>query len=50
MHCRFSVALWLEKLLVPVGIKGWKAPQAAGVIHTDFVKGFIKAEVGSFKG
>ncbi len=25
--------------------KGWKAPQAAGVIHTDFEKGFIKAEV-----
>jgi GTP-binding protein YchF len=25
--------------------KGWKAPQAAGVIHTDFVKGFIRAEV-----
>jgi len=28
--------------------KGWKAPQAAGVIHTDFEKGFIKAEVTSF--
>jgi ribosome-binding ATPase len=25
--------------------KGWKAPQCAGVIHTDFEKGFIKAEV-----
>lgn len=25
--------------------KGWKAPQAAGVIHTDFEKGFIRAEV-----
>jgi GTP-binding protein YchF len=25
--------------------KGWKAPQAAGVIHTDFEKGFIKADV-----
>ncbi len=25
--------------------KGWKAPQAAGVIHTDFEKGFIKAEI-----
>ncbi len=25
--------------------QGWKAPQAAGVIHTDFEKGFIKAEV-----
>ncbi|MCW2499783.1 MAG: redox-regulated ATPase YchF [Frankiales bacterium] len=29
--------------------KGWKAPQAAGVIHTDFEKGFIKAEVIGFK-
>jgi len=25
--------------------QGWRAPQAAGVIHTDFEKGFIKAEV-----
>jgi ribosome-binding ATPase len=29
--------------------KGWKAPQAAGVIHTDFEKGFIKAEVIKLK-
>jgi len=28
--------------------KGWKAPQAAGVIHTDFEKGFIKAEIYSY--
>jgi len=28
--------------------KGWKAPQAAGVIHTDFEKGFIKAEIVSY--
>ena len=28
--------------------KGATAPQAAGVIHTDFQKGFIKAEVISF--
>ncbi len=28
---------------------GWKAPQAAGVIHTDFEKGFIKAEVTSYE-
>ncbi len=28
--------------------KGWKAPQCAGVIHTDFERGFIKAEVISF--
>jgi len=29
--------------------KGWKAPQAAGVIHTDFEKGFIKADVFSYE-
>lgn len=29
--------------------KGWTAPQAAGVIHTDFERGFIKAEVVSFE-
>jgi ribosome-binding ATPase YchF (GTP1/OBG family) len=29
--------------------KGWTAPQAAGVIHTDFERGFIKAEVTSFE-
>lgn len=28
--------------------KGTKAPQAAGVIHTDFEKGFIRAEVIGF--
>ena len=28
--------------------RGWKAPLAAGVIHTDFEKGFIKAEVISY--
>nr|MBP7057651.1 DUF933 domain-containing protein [Candidatus Gracilibacteria bacterium] len=28
--------------------KGATAPQAAGVIHTDFEKGFIKAEVASY--
>jgi GTP-binding protein YchF len=29
--------------------KGATAPQAAGVIHTDFERGFIKAEIVSFK-
>ena len=29
--------------------EGWKAPQAASVIHTDFEKGFIKAEVIAYK-
>jgi ribosome-binding ATPase len=28
--------------------RGWKAPEAAGVIHTDFEKGFIRAEVISY--
>src|SRR3712207_5152718 len=28
--------------------KGATAPQAAGVIHTDFERGFIKAEIVSF--
>lgn len=31
---------------VPIGAK---APQAAGVIHTDFEKGFIKAECASYE-
>ena len=30
-------------------VKGWKAPQAAGVIHSDFEKGFIKAEIVSYE-
>ena len=29
--------------------KGWKAPKAASVIHTDFERGFIKAEVIAYK-
>ena len=29
-------------------LKGFKAPQAAGVIHTDFEKGFIRAETIAF--
>jgi len=28
--------------------KGWKAPRCAGVIHTDFEKGFIRAEIASY--
>jgi ribosome-binding ATPase YchF (GTP1/OBG family) len=28
---------------------GFKAPQAAGVIHTDFERGFIKADVISYE-
>ncbi len=30
-------------------IKGMRAPQAAGVIHTDFEKGFIRAETVAYK-
>ena len=29
-------------------MKGTAAPQAAGVIHTDFERGFIKAEIANF--
>lgn len=29
--------------------RGWKAPQCAGVIHTDFEKGFIRAQVIKFE-
>ncbi len=29
--------------------KGTKGPEAAGVIHTDFIKGYIKAEVTSYQ-
>lgn len=29
--------------------RGWKAPQAAGVIHKDFEKGFIRAEVIAYE-
>jgi GTP-binding protein YchF len=28
--------------------QGWTAPQAAGTIHTDFERGFIKAEIVSY--
>ncbi|MEG2173632.1 MAG: redox-regulated ATPase YchF [Desulfovibrionaceae bacterium] len=28
--------------------EGWKAPQCAGVIHTDFERGFIRAEIISY--
>ena len=28
--------------------KGWTAPQAAGVIHTDFERGFIAAQIVDF--
>ena len=28
--------------------RGWKAPKAAGVIHTDFERGFIRAQVVAY--
>ena len=28
--------------------EGWRAPQAAGVIHSDFEKGFIRAETVAY--
>jgi ribosome-binding ATPase YchF (GTP1/OBG family) len=28
--------------------KGWTAPQAAGVIHTDFERGFIAAQIVNY--
>ena len=40
----------LEKKKFGHGLcRGATAPQAAGVIHTDFEKGFIRAEVISFE-
>ena len=39
---RIEVRSWTIK-------KGTKAPQAAGIIHTDFEKGFIRAEVISYE-
>lgn len=39
----------------PMEVRAWtipigaKAPQAAGTIHTDFERGFIKAETASFE-
>ena len=36
--CAGQVRAWVIR-------KGYKAPQAAGVIHTDFERGFICAEV-----
>lgn len=56
-----DVPWWLLYVVVPpslfvlcVQVRCWTilqgtlAPQAAGVIHTDFERGFIKAEVVSF--
>ena len=39
---RVQVRAWVIR-------KGYKAPQAAGTIHTDFEKGFICAEVMAFE-
>ena len=37
-----------KKLVLGQCTKGMKAPQAASVIHSDFEKGFIRAEVISY--
>ena len=37
--------MFLEEVKAWTFRRGWKAPQCAGVIHTDFEKGFIRAEV-----
>lgn len=34
-------------MLLPFDVLGMTAPQAAGVIHSDFEKGFIRAETVS---
>ena len=46
--CSFLTAGEKEVRAWPVRI-GSKAPQAAGVIHSDFEKGFIRAEVIAWK-
>ena len=50
---RVEKSFWQSPLLRPSKVgkpckQGWSAPQAAGVIHTDFQRGFIKAEIVSF--
>ena len=46
LHSYFTVGeIEVRAWTVPIGAK---APQAAGVIHTDFERGFIKAEVIGF--
>ena len=46
LHSFFTAGeMEVKAWTIPVGAK---APQAAGVIHTDFEKGFIKAETASF--
>lgn len=40
---------WVKEVRAwTIGI-GWTAPQAAGVIHSDFEKGFIRAEVMKYE-
>lgn len=51
---RTDVLLCVLLMAVPGQVRCWTilqgtlAPQAAGVIHTDFERGFIKAEVVAF--
>ena len=45
--CTMLKCLFRVIIVIIIGA-GWLAPQAAGVIHTDFEKGFIKADVHAF--
>ena len=40
---------WHDEMEIIYIKKGTKAPQAAGKIHTDFERGFIKAEVVNYQ-
>ncbi|MBF6597647.1 MAG: redox-regulated ATPase YchF [Fermentimonas sp.] len=45
LHLQTYITSGIQEVRAWTFIKGWKAPQCAGVIHTDFEKGFIRAEV-----
>ena len=45
----FSSKEDLYLALVAIGVEGTKAPQAAGKIHTDIERGFIRAEVIAYE-
>lgn len=45
LHLRTYITAGVQEVRAWTFVEGWKAPQCAGVIHTDFEKGFIRAEV-----
>jgi ribosome-binding ATPase len=48
--CLSDLTVIVSKLPFPRTIrKGWTAPKAAGVIHNDFERGFIRAETISYE-